>query len=69
MKAHINLNGRIECNDIEFSSGDLIEILIANQWIRTRIEHNGQQYYSIDGYDLTSHQIRPSNTHFTHHLT
>lgn len=68
MTSYINLNDRIECNDIEFRSGDQIEVYITNQWLQTCIEHDGQQYYSTDGYPLIGHQIRHLKIHSTHHV-
>ena len=63
MTTHINLNGRIECSNIEFQSGGLIEVLIDHQWLTTRIEHDGQQYYSTDGYALIGNPIRYLKNH------
>lgn len=31
---------------IELSSGSVVEVLVAGQWIRTSIEHNGREYYA-----------------------
>lgn len=30
----------------ELTSGDLVEIKVAGHWIRTRVEHNGKDYYA-----------------------
>ena len=53
-----NSNDRYEINDIELSSGDSIEYLIANDcnhiphWCASRIEHNGTDYYIVGAADL-----------------
>lgn len=60
MLAIINTNGRIECDGIEFTSGNVVEVLIDGKWLETRIEHNGRDYYSIDNYQLIGNQVRYS---------
>lgn len=55
-----NAIGRIECNGIEFTSGNVVEVLIDGKWLETRIEHNGRDYYSIDNYQLIGNQVRYS---------
>jgi len=55
--ARINERGRIQCGNIEFSSGNEVEVYIDGKWRQTRIEHNGSEYYSVDGFDLVGHQI------------
>ena len=55
-----NKMGRYEIDkDNYFTCGDAIEILIyndlseKNEWVKTRIEHNGADYYAV-GYDKLS---------------
>lgn len=31
----------------EITSGDVIEVLVGEIWIRTRVEHNGSDYYPV----------------------
>lgn len=58
--AIINERGRIECGQCEFSSGDVVDVLIGGTWHTTRIEFNfdGQRYYSVDDLPLVGHAIR-----------
>jgi hypothetical protein len=58
--AVVNDRGRIECGRYEFSSGDVVDVLIDGTWHITRIEFDfsGQQYYSVDGLPLIGHVIR-----------
>ncbi|EOZ8645551.1 DUF5348 domain-containing protein [Acinetobacter baumannii] len=58
MKAIKNAYGRIECNGTEFTSGDVVEVLIDDKWMETRIEHNGRDYYSIHNYQLIGNEVR-----------
>lgn len=60
MQAYFNDRERIECNGIEFSSGDVVEVLINGDWLVTRIEHNGYEYYSVDGYQLIGNEVKPA---------
>lgn len=30
----------------EVTSGDVIEVIVAGAWVRTRVEHNGVDYYA-----------------------
>ncbi len=58
MKAYFNDRERIECNGVEFRSGDVVQVLIGGEWQVTRIEHNGYNYYSIDGYELVGNEVK-----------
>lgn len=60
MEAFMNQNKRIECNGVEFTSGDMVEVLIDGEWLETRIEHNGREYYSVDGYELLGRSVQYS---------
>lgn len=60
MVAEKNSIGRIECNGVEFTSGDLVEVFINGEWLETRIEHNGRDYYSVHGYQLLGNEVRYS---------
>jgi hypothetical protein len=31
----------------ELSCGEIIQVLIENQWFTTRLEHNGTDYYAV----------------------
>ncbi|MGN0159216.1 MAG: DUF5348 domain-containing protein [Brotaphodocola sp.] len=46
---HANIRGRYETDGYEWTCGNRIEVLIENAWIRSRVEHNGKDYY-IAGY-------------------
>jgi len=54
-----NKNRRYELNGIEFTCGNIIEALIYDDdfydgkecWVRSRIEHNGKDYYIISSAD------------------
>lgn len=52
-KLHKNSLGRYECAAHEYTSGNAIECLVyddyhdAPQWIYTRVEHDGSDYYLI----------------------
>lgn len=37
---------RIEESRYELTSGDVVEVKIGDHWFRTRVEHNGTEYYS-----------------------
>lgn len=58
--AYVNDRGRIQCGTCEFTSGDVVEVLVAGAWYVTRIEFDfgGQFYYSVDGLELIGHAIR-----------
>lgn len=56
-KAFLNQNDRIECNGVEFTSGDVVEVLINGVWQITRIEF-AQGYYSVDGLELLGNPVR-----------
>lgn len=59
-KAYLNDTGRIQCGRHEFRSGDCVDVLIGGDWKSTRIEHNGESYYSIDHLPLVGHPVRYS---------
>ena len=40
--------GRWECQDLELTSGAILEIAIGMSWIKGRIEHDGRQYVFFD---------------------
>jgi len=41
-------NGRYSVEDYEITSGTICEIMDDEEWILTRIEHSGDDYYAID---------------------
>lgn len=53
-----NNRGRYELGDKEFSSGNLIEVLVYDgfyeeeRWVRTRVEHNSKDYYLVGFSDI-----------------
>ena len=71
---HKNRNGRYEINGHELSSGCGIECLITDDWhfkydedgryvetpfwYASRIEHNGEDYYIVDVYDIEMEGLR-----------
>lgn len=58
--AHVNARGRIQCGPHEFSSGQVVDVLIGGAWHTTRIEFDfdGKRYYSVDDLPLVGHAIR-----------
>jgi len=46
-----NQNGRYQCSGMELTSGCVIELLDEDdetpRWVRTAIEHNGEDYYAL----------------------
>lgn len=54
----INDCGKIECDSVVFSSGDVVQVLVQGKFQDTRIEHNGKEYYSVDGYNLLNTFIK-----------
>lgn len=40
-------SGRWRLKTTEFTSGSVFEILINNQWIKVRVEHDGASYYLL----------------------
>lgn len=58
-KAFLNQNDRIECNGVEFTSGDIVDVFIDGVWQTTRIEFD-QTYYSIDGFKLLGNPVKPT---------
>ena len=56
--AFINENGRIECDNTEFRSGDVVQVFIKNKWHTTRIEFFNNQYQSIDGFPLIGYPVK-----------
>jgi hypothetical protein len=48
---HKNKTGRWEIvgddGSVELTSGSVIEICVAGIWHRTRVEHDGRDYYSV----------------------
>lgn len=58
--AFINDRGRIECHGTEFSSGNVVEVLIDGTWKLTRIEFDFEhkRYYSVDALPLVGNQVR-----------
>tara|TARA_B110000211_G_scaffold235034_1_gene308773 strand:+ start:14687 stop:14872 length:186 start_codon:yes stop_codon:yes gene_type:complete len=48
--AYINKFGRLECDGIEFHTGDVVDVYYNNKWVETRLEHSASKggWYSID---------------------
>jgi hypothetical protein len=40
-------SGRWQLESTEFTSGSVFEILINNQWVKVRVEHDGVSYYLL----------------------
>lgn len=57
-KAYLNENDRIECDGVEFRSGDVVEVYSFKEWRQTRIEHFDGKYQSVDGYELIGRHVR-----------
>lgn len=55
---YLNENGCFEYEDVEFNSGDVVEVFIEEEWRITRIEHSIQ----IGGF---SSWLRPTVTAHT----
>jgi len=34
-------------DELEITSGDVIEVCVDGRWIQTRVEHDGEEYYSV----------------------
>jgi hypothetical protein len=58
MHAYYNEKRRIQCGDQEFSSGDVVVVWLDGHWQLTRIEHDGDNYYSVDDYPLIGQVVR-----------
>ena len=47
-KLYKNSCGRYEIDDwTEFTCGDVLELELCGTWVRTRIEHDGVDYYAV----------------------
>lgn len=47
-KLYKNADGRYALSDYEyFTSGSAIELKLCGQWVRTVIEHDGNDYYAV----------------------
>lgn len=47
-KLYKNDCGKYEIDDWEwFSCGSVIELCLCGTWVRTRIEHDGNDYYAV----------------------
>lgn len=60
MGAYVNENGRIQCGDRQFFTGECVAVLMSGEWVETRIEfdHEAQAFYSVDGLDLIGREVR-----------
>lgn len=56
--AYFNSRDRIECSGKEFTSGDVVIVYLDGAWKETAIEHNGSEYYSVDGYQLIGNPVK-----------
>ena len=59
-RSYLNELGRLECEGIQFTSGNVVEVFDSGEWKVTRIEHSKSQggYYSVHGYELLGKPIR-----------
>ncbi|WP_313563729.1 DUF5348 domain-containing protein [Ruminiclostridium cellobioparum] len=61
---HKNSRGRYETGDKEYTSGSGIEVLIyddfyeKNRWVKTRVEHNGDDYYLVGYGDISMQGLK-----------
>ncbi|MBS1401307.1 MAG: DUF5348 domain-containing protein [Firmicutes bacterium] len=47
-KLHKNERGRYELDeDTQFTCGSGIELKVCETWVKTRIEHDGTDYYAV----------------------
>lgn len=59
-----NSRGRYETGNKEFTSGNGIEVLIYDnfyekkRWVKTRVEHNGKDYYLIGHSDVSMQGLK-----------
>lgn len=59
-----NSRGRYETGDKEYTSGNGIEVLIyddfyeKNRWVKTRVEHNGKDYYLVGYGDISMQGLK-----------
>lgn len=58
MSTYLNDRDRFQCGNQEYRSGDVVVVWEGGQWFETRIEHDGQGYYSIDGLSLLGKEVR-----------
>ena len=49
-RSYLNELGRFECEGVQFTSGDVVEVFDDGEWKVTRIEYSDSQggYYSVD---------------------
>ncbi|WP_339378848.1 DUF5348 domain-containing protein [Candidatus Enterovibrio escicola] len=59
-RSYLNELGRFECEGVQFTSGDVVEVFDDGEWKVTRIEYSDSQggYYSVDGYELLGRPLR-----------
>lgn len=56
-----NGNGRYEIGDYELTSGSPVEVLIYDdrwEWVSSRIEHDGRDYYLVGARDVDLNGLR-----------
>ena len=63
-KLRKNSRGRYECNGYELTSGSPVEVLVydnfyeRDEWMATRVEHNGTDYYVVGKPSLNLSGVR-----------
>lgn len=40
-------SGRWAIDGVEISSGEVFEVKLSGQWVRVRMEHDGQDYFTV----------------------
>ncbi|GAA6206383.1 DUF5348 domain-containing protein [Thalassotalea sp. SU-HH00458] len=57
---YLNELGRFECDGVQFTSGDVVEVFDGENWKVTRIEFSDTQggYYSVDDYEILGKPLR-----------
>ncbi len=57
---YLNELGRFECDVVQFTSGDVVEVFDGENWKVTRIEFSDIQggYYSVDDYEILGKPLR-----------
>lgn len=53
-----NQRGRYELNGTELTCGDRIELYVVGKWVKTRIEHDNNDYYAVGHRDVNLNGIR-----------
>lgn len=63
MPTFLNADGRFECDGEIYRSGDIVVVWRSGCWVATRVEHDGSNYYSVDGFELQGAEVRHYRDH------